>query len=831
MSTKKEVVNKEQKPEIDQAKLNRVTAKAQEMLEQTVVDLIFEEPFYANLIMGMRREFTVELPTLGVNVTDQVNLFVNPYFFAALPEKARYDVLKHECVFGETKVSTDRGLIKIKDIVNKQLKVSVLSISRDGELQYKPIISYSKQKAKNFPKKYWVSLKHSKSPYLFSSAIVTNDHRIAYLDNPLSKEIKYTKAENCENKYSIRTINLNRSKNKEHAQYNTDQIEVIVGMLLGDSCIYKKSFSSSGSKLHKSYADYKCNLLGGSTSVGISGYTGKMTSLKSTHPYTEQIEYLKEKFYPNNKKTVANVLDLITEKSLAFWYMDDGSWDKHGSSFLHTEGFSLSDNNKLKRMLKLKFGLNAEVKKRSNKNLYFLKFKKESTNKLHNIIAKFIHPSMNYKIPSSFHKEYDGNIINKTYLSYSVKRITQVKKLKGKKSALYDIGVADNHNFFANGNCVHNCHHVINNHFVRFRDLEPKIFENKKKSIFEKIEDMQKASNTNKAADAAINEYLPNLPKKVKMFDTNGNAITVPSEIVDAQGNKVPNPDKNAGMPVEAELIFVEFLKKKFPNIEHKQTTEYYYEFIKQQEEEDKKNGKGSSMDQYIVLDDHDIWHDSDATEDDITQRVKDAVNKAVEQTSDKDMGKVSGEILEAIEKLNHVPKDWRQDLQRFVARSSEILIENSRKKRNRRYGILYPGQKTYPKLSIIAAIDVSGSVGKEEAGQFFAEIERLHNMDINVHIIECDSEVQKEYKFDPKKPWTITGRGGTAFAPVFEKIEKDKMDCDGLLYFTDGCNWNETLKKPKYPVLWCLTSPYKLDDNIKFGAKTKVEIKKRVKR
>jgi predicted metal-dependent peptidase len=472
MSTKKEVTKQENlKPEIDQVKLNKVISKAGEMLEQSIVDLIFEEPFYANLIMGMRREFTVELPTLGVNVTDQVNLFVNPYFFAALPEKARYDVLKHEA------------------------------------------------------------------------------------------------------------------------------------------------------------------------------------------------------------------------------------------------------------------------------------------------------------------------------------------------------------------------HHVINNHFVRFRDLEPKIFNNEKKTIFDKIESMQKASDTNRAADAAINEYLPNLPKKVKMFDQNGNAISVPLEIKDDKGNVVPNPDKNAGKPIEAELIFVEFLKKKFPNIEHKQTMEYYYEFIKQQREEDKKNGKGSGIDQYMVLDDHDLWHQSDATEDDITQKVKDAVNKAVEQTGDKEMGKMSGDILEAIEKLNHVPRDWRQDLQRFVARSAEILVENSRKKRNRRYGILYPGQKTFPKLNIIAAIDVSGSVGKEEAGQFFAEINRIHNMNISVTIIECDSQVHGVYEFQPKKPWTITGRGGTAFAPVFEKIEKDKMECDGLLYFTDGCNYNETLKKPKYNVLWCLTSPYQLDPNIKFGSKTKIEIKRKVSR
>lgn len=372
----------------------------------------------------------------------------------------------------------------------------------------------------------------------------------------------------------------------------------------------------------------------------------------------------------------------------------------------------------------------------------------------------------------------------------------------------------------------HEAHHVINNHFVRFRDLEPKVFDGKDKSLFEKIQDMQKASMTNKAADAAINEYLPNLPKKVNMFDHNGNPITTPKEIVDQTGNKVPNPDKNAGKPIEADLVFVELMKKQFPDIQHKMTMEYYYEYFKQKQEEN--NGQG--MEQFVVLDDHDLWHETDNTEDDITQKVKDVVNKAVEQTSEKDMGKLPGDVHQAIYNLNHVPKDWRQDIQRFVARSAEILIENSRKKRNRRYGIIYPGVKTFPKLSIAVGIDTSGSVGDEEVSQFFAEIERLHNMEIDITIIECDAKVNDVYKFDPRKPWKVSGRGGTQFKPVFDEIEKRKLDIDGLIYFTDGECWGEEIKKPKYPVLWALTPPFNLH-YLTFGTKTKVEVKKRVRR
>ena len=168
------------------------------------------------------------------------------------------------------------------------------------------------------------------------------------------------------------------------------------------------------------------------------------------------------------------------------------------------------------------------------------------------------------------------------------------------------------------------------------------------------------------------------------LFRSNGNVVSVPSQIADASGNMIPNPDANAGKPVEAEPVLVDLLKKKFPNIQERQTMEYYYEFLKEQQQ----NGNGEGMEQFIVLDDHDLWHESDNTEDDITQKVKDVVNKAVEQTSDKDMGKLSGSIISAIEKLNHVPKDWRQDVQRFSARCSEILIESTRKKRNRRYEI-----------------------------------------------------------------------------------------------------------------------------------------------
>lgn len=391
----------------------------------------------------------------------------------------------------------------------------------------------------------------------------------------------------------------------------------------------------------------------------------------------------------------------------------------------------------------------------------------------------------------------------------------------------------------------HEAHHVINNHFVRFRDLEPRIMEPEKfegtpeeqivKKFQKKFEDMTKASTLNQAADLAINEYLPQLPRKVKLFNPDGSVVTVPEKIKDENGNEIANPDPNAGKPMEAPLCFVTEFQKQHKGMQHQQNMEYYYEFLKQENEKNKQNGKGPKV-EFMTIDDHSMWHDSDASEDQITDKVKEVVNKAVEQTSDKDMGKLPGEVKAAIEALNHVPKDWRQDLQRFAARCSEILLSSTRKKRNRRYGTLYPGHKTDPRLHLGLLMDTSGSVNDEEVAQFHAEIVRLSNLDVVITVVECDSKVQQVFKFDPKKKFVVKGRGGTAFAPAFEEIAKH--DIDGIIYFTDGECWGEQIPMPKVPVLWALTAPYHTqylpkwyNNGTKHASYTKIEVKKKVRR
>lgn len=391
----------------------------------------------------------------------------------------------------------------------------------------------------------------------------------------------------------------------------------------------------------------------------------------------------------------------------------------------------------------------------------------------------------------------------------------------------------------------HECHHVINNHFVRFREVEPEILEQTEKTLEEKYQDMANASLMNQAADFAINEYLPNLPKKVNLFDKAGNKL----------------PDPKTGKAAEIDLCIVKEAKKLRPDLkdmQDKSTMEHYYTFLKKKEEENKKNGKGKGQggggqggggqgqgqpedgegNGMGTLDDHSYWHKSEASDEQITRKVKDVVNKAAEQTNDKDMGNLPGDVKLAIDKLNHVPRDWRQDIQRFAARVSEMIIESSRKRRNRRYGIMYAGTKIYPQLHLTIGWDTSGSMGEEERNQINSELVRLHNLGVAMTVIECDAAVNQVFEFNPKVPLQIKGGGGTAFKPVFEHIEKKMSnETDGLIYFTDGCCWGETIKTPPFPVLWALTPPFdeKYVKTLFKSSKphtqtTKIEIKRKTK-
>ena len=109
-------------------------------------------------------------------------------------------------------------------------------------------------------------------------------------------------------------------------------------------------------------------------------------------------------FYPKDKKTIPNQIQsiLISPLSLAVWYMDDGSRKPYGrGAFLHTESFSVGDQQKLIRALKKNFSIIAKLSSAGlskGKRLFRLYITARSFLHFRDLILPYTLFSMQYKI-------------------------------------------------------------------------------------------------------------------------------------------------------------------------------------------------------------------------------------------------------------------------------------------------------------------------------------------------------------------------------------------------------------------------------------------------
>lgn len=299
----------------------------------------------------------------------------------------------------------------------------------------------------------------------------------------------------------------------------------------------------------------------------------------------------------------------------------------------------------------------------------------------------------------------------------------------------------------------HECEHLLRDHISRSKALSPETYKDKK-DMAENIVAKFQHQAINIAADMAINGHITNLPEGAvypKTFD-----------------------------------------------LEDGETMEWYLGQLKQNEK-----AKG-----FMNFDDHALWGESEGSAEMLAEKVRSAVNKAAEKA--KAAGNLSSELELLISQLNPPSVDWRAQLRRFVARATDLKIESSKKKRNRRYGIMYPGEIKTETLYLGVAMDTSGSVSDEALKQFMSEINYISKY-ANIKVVEADAEIKNSYVYDPKKTYAIKGRGGTAYRPVFDFFNAEKIKIDGLIYFGDmDCFDQEKLEKPNYSVLWAIVGNQK---------------------
>lgn len=238
---------------------------------------------------------------------------------------------------------------------------------------------------------------------------------------------------------------------------------LLAGCLLGDASIkLNGSPLIQFSQAVEEYLDYKIKVLGALASkktTYISGYGSRIWTFRTRS--SQAFDDLYEKFIANGKAVVPkDVGEYLSDVAVAFLYMDDGSLtgttppNVRPRAALHVQGYSWDCAERLRSALTEKYG--KTTLNDAKGPTIFLGV--EASEKMFSAIAKYVHPSMRYKLPNEF-RAVEFQEVKVTYKKGLTRRALISSNIipKGKKKRyVYDLRVENSHTYFVSGNLVHN---------------------------------------------------------------------------------------------------------------------------------------------------------------------------------------------------------------------------------------------------------------------------------------------------------------------------------------------------------------------------------------
>jgi predicted metal-dependent peptidase len=181
-------------------------------------------------------------------------------------------------------------------------------------------------------------------------------------------------------------------------------------------------------------------------------------------------------------------------------------------------------------------------------------------------------------------------------------------------------------------------------------------------------------------------------------------------------------------------------------------------------------------------------------------QKIKDEIKEAmIQSAAAAGAGKTPAAIQRLIKELTEPKMDWREVLQMNI--QSIIKNDYSFARPNRKSqssGIYLPGMKNDETIDVAIAIDMSGSIGQEDATIFLSEVKGIMDqyVDFNVKIWCFDTEVYNYAEFsadgnDDIASYEPKGGGGTDFMANWRFMKDEGIEPKKFIMFTDGYPWD----------------------------------------
>jgi len=217
------------------------------------------------------------------------------------------------------------------------------------------------------------------------------------------------------------------------------------------------------------YLDWKAAQFG---NIGQSRTTNsKGAGFVDLTPLPELAELRQAVYLGDGKKHLSyEYLKALTPLALAVWYMDDGGFtlrakglqdrtrDGSGRAEICVQAMSEGSRQRLVECLAGQFDLHPRLHTRGQRQQASLTFGKDETAKLHELIAPFVHPSMDYKLLPRLRGRFavTPQLVEPTILPVPASILTVRVRPRTRSMHRFDIEVEGSHNYLADGIVVHN---------------------------------------------------------------------------------------------------------------------------------------------------------------------------------------------------------------------------------------------------------------------------------------------------------------------------------------------------------------------------------------
>lgn len=180
-------------------------------------------------------------------------------------------------------------------------------------------------------------------------------------------------------------------------------------------------------------------------------------------------------------------------------------------------------------------------------------------------------------------------------------------------------------------------------------------------------------------------------------------------------------------------------------------------------------------------------------------QKIKDEIKEAmIQSAAAAGAGKTPAAIQRLIKDLTEAKMNWREILRmniQSIIKNDYSFTTPSRK--GWHTGAILPGVKNDETIDIAISVDMSGSIGMDDAKVFFSEIKGIMDQyeDFNIKVWCFDTQVYNYAEFSQDNveellDYEPKGGGGTEFEVNWNFMKEEGIEPKKFVMFTDGYPW-----------------------------------------